>query len=74
MGVVGSVALFTLDAKVAKLEEENRELKQKIETLQQKNDTLNIMSLDLKYVVLSEISFNSTFYDCKLSNNDKYQF
>lgn len=52
MGVVGSVALFTLDAKVAKLEEENGELKQKIETLQQKNDTLNIMSTDLKYVVL----------------------
>lgn len=52
VGVVGSVALFTLDAKVAKLEEENGELKQKIETLQQKNDTLNIMSTDLKYVVL----------------------
>ncbi|XP_028410863.1 centromere-associated protein E-like [Dendronephthya gigantea] len=48
VGVVGSVALFSLNARVEKLSEENKQLQVKSETLQKEVDKLGIINLDLK--------------------------
>jgi cell division protein FtsB len=48
VGVVGTVALFTLNARVEKLTDENKQLQTKSDALQKEVDKLGIINLDLK--------------------------
>ena len=48
VGVVGSLALFTLNAKVDRLSRENEQLRNKAEMLQREVNELGIINADLK--------------------------
>ena len=48
VGVVGSLALFSLNARVEKLTDENKKLRTKSEMLQVEVDKLGIINADLR--------------------------
>ena len=50
VGVVGSLALFTLNARVERMTDEIKQHQTKSEMLQKEIDKLGIINADLKYV------------------------
>jgi len=52
VGVISNVAVYSLKAKVGKLESENQKLNEKVQQLEREKATLSLLNTESRYSVL----------------------